>query len=63
MQHDKSIQVISALLRLEQERQTLLKTNPNRAAEFLQARNEWVAQLPPSLQDRLPDGMLPPATP
>jgi hypothetical protein len=63
MQNDKSIQVIAAMLRLEQERQTLQKTNPSLAAEFLIARNEWVAELPPALQDRLPDGLLPPATP
>ena len=63
MQNDKSIQVIAAMLRLEQERQTLQKTNPTLAAEFLIARNEWVAELPPALQDRLPDGLLPPATP
>ena len=63
MQNDKSVKVIAALLRLEQERRTLLKTNPQAAVEFLKARNEWVAELAPSLQDRLPDGLLPPATP
>ena len=63
MQNDKSVKVIAALLRLEQERRTLLKTNPQAAIEFLKARNAWVAELAPSLQDRLPDGLLPPATP
>ena len=63
MQNDKRVKVIAALLRLEQERRTLLKTNPQAAVEFLKARNEWVAELAPSLQDRLPDGLLPPATP
>ncbi len=63
MQNDKIVKVIAALLRLEQERRTLLKTNPQAAIEFLKARNEWVAELAPSLQDRLPDGLLPPAAP
>ena len=63
MQNDKSVKVIAALLRLEQERRTLLKTNPQAAIEFLKARNAWVAELAPLLQDRLPDGLLPPATP
>jgi len=63
MQNDKRVKVIAALLRLEQERRTLLKTNPQAAIEFLKARNAWVAELAPSLQDRLPDGLLPPATP
>ena len=63
MQNDKSVKVIAALLRLEQERRTLLKTNPPLAAEFFTARNTWIKELPPSLQDRLPDGLLPPAAP
>ncbi|MCE9619440.1 MAG: hypothetical protein K8R92_05990 [Planctomycetes bacterium] len=61
--NDRSAQVIAALLRLEQERQTLLKANPSLAREFLAARNEWVEELQPSLQDRLPDGLLPPESP
>jgi hypothetical protein len=63
MQSDKRVQDIAVLLRLEQERRTLLKTNPKVAGEFFNARNEWVAELPPSLQDHLPDGLLPPSTP
>ena len=63
MQSDKRVQAIAVLLRLEQERRTLLKTNPKVAGEFFNARNEWVAELPPSLQDHLPDGLLPPSTP
>jgi hypothetical protein len=63
LQNDRGAQVISAMLRLEQERQSLLKSNPALAGDFLKARLEWIEALPPALQDRLPDGMLPPAAP
>ncbi len=63
LQADKSVTVIAALVRLEQERRTLLKSDPQLAGEFLKARKAWVEELSPLLQDRLPDGLLAPGTP